>query len=31
MPRSKQLFFIASEMAEDQHPVRHDTLRLKKK
>lgn len=31
MPRSKQLFFMASELTEDSYPVRHDTLRLKKK
>ena len=30
MPRSKQLFFIASELEEDRNPVRHDTIRAKR-
>lgn len=29
MPRRQQLLYIASELREDEKPVRHDTLRIK--
>ncbi len=31
MPHRRQLFFIASELEEDQNPIRRDTVRFKKK
>lgn len=29
MPRHVQLLYIASELEEDKHPVRHDTVKAK--
>jgi len=31
MPREMQLLYIASELVEDERPVRHDTLRARAK
>lgn len=30
MPRERQLFYIASELYESEHPCRLDTIRFKK-
>lgn len=29
MPRRLQLLYIASELAEDEKPIRHDTAKMK--
>jgi len=31
MPRERRLFYVASELYEDEHPVRLDTVKVKTK